>query len=430
MKYKLLLLIHIGIGFQCLFSQEQQNKIAFYDVSVITMKNAGAHEHQTVLVENNMIREIGKKDEVKIPNDYFKVNATGRYLMPGLADMHVHVFDTTELLLYLKNGITTVRNLHGTQGHLKWKKDIENKKLVSPYLYTSGPIIEEEPLSRRTNTIIGKHTDIDSLVQSQAAKGFDFIKIYDNISLDRYKQILESGKKYNIPIVGHVPTPVGVADVLKNNGQKSIEHFEELLPFFKNGRDTSGLQKFSREVARSNIWLTGTIDVYHSAMLQTQQPWSYFTALTGFNRMDADTRKIWNWEGAHRDRYRNQGADDYFTLTTHFFLQQLLPSLQRAGAKLLIGTDSPIPVLVHGYSLLDELILYTKSGLSNFEILQIATVNAASFLNKPVYNGTIEKGQRADLILLDQNPLKDLNNLRLLKGTYVNGFWLSEDFFK
>ncbi|MDB5230788.1 MAG: amidohydrolase [Chitinophagaceae bacterium] len=414
----------------CLFlpcnAQSGNTILALHDVNIIDVLSGSVNKNQNVLITNSIITRVGNTTDLEIPAGYQQIECTGKYLMPGLADMHVHVFDSSELLMYLINGVTTVRNLHGIAMHLQWKKDIEEERLLGPHFYSSGPILEQAPLSRSTNTTLTSIDKIDSIVFNHKRLGYDFIKIYDNVSLPFYEQLILSARKYSIPVAGHIPTPVGIGNVIKINGQKSIEHLEELLPFFNDGRDTTNLIIYATELAQSNSWVTATAVVYESAFLQTVHDWSWFEQSAGFRFMSRETIRDWGWEQTFKKRNQNSVGIERYTRTLNFFTTQLLPAFKKAGVKLLIGTDAPVPMLVPGYSLINEMQLFKKAGFSNAEILKIATVNSAKFLNSN--GGYIAEGMNADLVLLNQNPLEDLEAFRRIEGIIFKGSWYSSGF--
>jgi hypothetical protein len=306
---------------------------------------------------------------------------------------------------------------------LRWKKNVESGNLIAPHIYTSGPILEQAPLSRPTNTIITSKAKLDSIVSMHKAAGFDFIKIYDNISKEYYEALLTAAAKYSIPVIGHIPTPVGLDMVLEKNEQASIEHFEELLPFFADGRDSIKVAEYARRLAESKLWLTATADVYQSAVSQTTYSWNYFEQLPGYELVSEKTKSDWRWLNTYNSRFDNKRDIERYQRTFRFFINTLLPAFKKSHVKLLIGTDAPIPVLVPGYALLDEMNIFYRGGFTNAEVLKIATHEAASFLHSGA--GSIEAGKMADLVLLSVNPLLDLNAFRSIQGVMVKGKWYS-----
>jgi hypothetical protein len=339
--------------------------------------------------------------------------------------MHVHLFDRGEFLMYLANGITTVRNLHGIPRHLAWRDSIARGELLAPRLFTSGPILDGDPPTRGTNTVLRTREDAERAVAEQKTAGFDFIKVYDNLPRDLYEVLARAARGAGLRLVGHVPTPVGLAGLFEVNGQSGIEHVEELLPFFRAG-DTTGLAEAARGLAQRGIWVTPTVTVFLSARDQALD-WPAVQARPEMRFMSAETATTWGWTPTGEGRSGNPRAREGFGRTVTFFETQLIPALHRAGVRLLAGSDSPIPALIPGFSLLEELRSFRRSGLSAYETLATATTNPAQFMDRRGEFGTIEVGAVADLVLLAANPLEDIGNLEQRIGVMRQGTWLSRE---
>ena len=202
--------------------------VVFYNVNLIPMNQEGAIPHQSVLIEDGLIKAIGNATDIEIPEGTEVIDASNSFLMPGLMDMHVHIFSEDELLLYLVNGVTTVRNLWGWKAHLKMKNDVENGKLIGPTIYTSGRIIDGKPARLRGSAEIDNVIKAREEVKSQAKDGYEFIKVYDFLKTDVYSAIILEAQKYNMPVVGHVPKNVGLYSTFLS-GQSSIEHLDGFL---------------------------------------------------------------------------------------------------------------------------------------------------------------------------------------------------------
>ena len=407
-------------------SGQQATVIAFTDVHVIPMNRDTVLQNQTVIVRDGRIATIAPARNVRVPPGAERIDGRGQaWLIPGLADMHVHMFDRGELIMYLANGITTVRNLHGIPRHLAWRDSIHRNQLLGPRLFTSGPIVDGDPPTRGTNTVLRTREDVERAVAGQKAAGYDFIKVYDNLPRDLYELLAAEARRAGLPLVGHVPTPVGINGLLEVGGQYAIEHVEELLPFFRGGRDSSGLGNIAAALSRHGVWVTPTVSVYLSAVEQATD-WNRVQHRPAMRYMNGETAQTWGWTPTGEGRNGNQRAREGFGGAVAFFEQQLIPSLQRAGVRLLAGTDAPIPAIIPGFSLVGELQSFVRSGLTTYEALATATSNPAQFLKKGGQFGTIEIGASADLVLLNADPLADIGNVDHRIGVMRAGRWLPQ----
>ncbi len=395
---------------------------AFVNVHVVTMDTPAVRRHQVVIVRDGKVAAIGANGRVRIPAGAVRVDGRGtRWLMPGLADMHVHLFDRGEFIKYLANGITTVRNLHGLPRHLAWRDSLLAGAITGPRLITAGPILDGDPPTRATNTLVRTARDATAEVNRQADAGFDLIKVYDNISVDAYHAVIDAARRRGLPVAGHVPTPVTLAGVLAAR-QQTIEHVEELLPLFADGRDARAVDSIATAIAAAGVAVVPTIVVYQSALDQVSD-WEGVQRRPEMQHMNPATRAQWGWDPTATGRSNNAQARTRFERTTRFFLDVLVPALHRAGVTLVAGSDAPIPALVPGFALFDELVLLRRAGLTPLAVLQTATANAAKVSGAASRRGRVVRGFDADLLLLDADPTTDLGALRRRVGVMVGGRW-------
>ena len=201
--------------------------VAFVGVNVIPM--TGGEElirDQTVLVRGDRVARIGPRNAVDVPDEALRVDGTGKYLMPGLVDMHVHLeyFDDPAVLgLFLANGVTTVRNMDGRPYILEWKRRIAESDLLGPTIYTAGPLLDGDPPLRPDNTVVRNESEAQAAVTEQYSAGYDFIKVYTNLSPEVYRAILLKADEYGLPVAGHIPRDLDVT-VAFESGQTAIEH--------------------------------------------------------------------------------------------------------------------------------------------------------------------------------------------------------------
>ena len=364
----------------------------------------------------------------------FTVRGEGRlYVLPGLADMHVHLFDRDEMLLNLANGVTTVRNMHGTPRHLAWRDSIDRGEILGPRLFSAGPILDGDPPTRATNVVVRSVEEARAAVKQQLDDGFDFIKIYDNVSPAVYAAINAEARARGRKVVGHLPTPVGLDRATTGLGQHGVEHAEELLPFFNDGRvsDTSttgvsdSVTRVARRFANAGVWLDPTVGVYDSALRQSRS-WAVESTRPEMAYVNPSTRRDWGWDDVGRSRAGAAGELARYERTRAFMVRQLIPAFRKAGVRLLAGSDAPIPSLIPGFALLDELDLLAEARLTPFEVLQAATTTAAEFLGVERRLGALAVGRAADLLVVEGNPLLNLAALRKRQGVVVGGRWLNQ----
>lgn len=408
------------------FPEDITGLIAFVNVNVVPMTDARVLADQTVIVRDGKIFEIGPAAQVAIPDGAQRLDGGGRlYLMPGLADMHVHMFDAGEMIMYLANGVTTVRNLHGLTTHLRWRENLSRGEMLGPRLYTSGPIVDGDPPARSTNKVIRTADEARQVVAEQKLAGYDFLKIYDNLPRHLYDVLAEEAATQGMPMVGHIPTSVGITGLLEVKSQKCIEHVEELLPFFNDGRETTGVREVAHALAAAGVWVDPTMVVHENAGEQ-HADWPALLARPEMKYMNPQTLLVWGWMETGEGRSRAPAGAERYRRTMSFFQKTLAPELQRAGVGLLIGTDSPLAAIIPGFSIMAELRAFVQSGLTPYQTLAAATKNAASFVGHEEEFGTVSVGKSADLILLTANPLENIDNVAKRAGVMVRGRWLSQ----
>ena len=233
---------------------------------------------QTVLIDGDRIVAIGPRDAVPVPEDVMLIDGTDKYLMPGLADMHVHLeyFDEPTVLdLFLANGVTTVRNMDGRDYLLEWRDQVSAGELVGPTIVTAGPLLDGDPPLRADNTVVTTADDARAAVTEQAQLGYDFVKVYTNLSADAYAAILDAADEHGLPVVGHVPRFVSIDEALAS-GQHAIEHLTDYAdlvesddsPFregfhwsklyFAMPADAEKFARAARQIAAAGVWSTPT----------------------------------------------------------------------------------------------------------------------------------------------------------------------------
>lgn len=372
----------------------QTRAVALTDVTVIDATGAPAQAAMTVVVRNGLIASIGKTGTVTVPAGALVVRGTGKYLIPGLWDMHVHLTEDDQASL-VAHGVTGVRDMGNALADVDgWRGRIAARSLVGPRIFRVGPILNGEEFGPAQLAI---QTDADARTAVRVLKkvGVDAIKLHTMLPRDAYFALADEAHKLGIPFVGHVPQSVSAAEA-SNAGQASLEHIQTLFEGQFPPKPDSEPQLFALFAKNGTIYDPTLVTYRGSTEAQNVDPElvrAYPDLLPGRQRLFAR-------------------------------FVELVGMMNRAGVILVTGTDlSDFKWIAAGASLHDELALFVDAGLTPMQALQAATRNPARFLH--VAAGTIEVGRRADLILLDANPLDDIRNTRKIHAVVLDGTLLN-----
>lgn len=385
------------------------------DVSVGEVRPA------TVVIRSERIVAVGQPGGVPVPDDARVVDLSGRFLVPGLSEMHAHVgVDAFPLLV--ANGITTVRIMMGTDELVQWRNELEPNTAL-PRVFLAGPLMAgaEVPWPHE---LIHTPEEARASVRRQAAAGYDFIKVYEGLGADAYRAIVDEARRHEMPVAGHVPVDVGIEGVIEA-GQRTIEHVEQLL-YARFGRDGVMTLPFDRmhevveRVAGADVFITPTLagaerihrrgTAWHEALYHREE----------MRWMDPSWAGWWSMGRGQAPSPEALERRRRFLL----FQQELTAALHGEGVPLLTGTDTPYPLLVPGFSLHHEFEALTRVGLSPLDVLRAATVNAARALGRVGELGVIREGALADLVVVDRNPLEELSVLRRPFAVVIRGGYL------
>jgi imidazolonepropionase-like amidohydrolase len=401
----------------------QEPVVAFVDVNVVPMNRDGVLQHQTVIVRGNLIAEMGPAAQVRAPTGATTVNASGKYLMPGFAEMHGHFPnpnagpELTEnvLFLYVANGVTTVRGMQGQLPHLELKARVARGELLGPRLWVPGPAL--------TGNAAPTPEAGRRLVEEQQAAGFDHLKIHEGLSRETYDTIVATAKRVGLRFGGHVPDAVGVYHALES-GQVSIEHLDNYVETI-GGPDSATdvrLRAVVDATCKARAWTVPTLALWET-FLGTEDP-DLLAARPEVRYVPQAWRNNW-MQQLSQMRQGNQLSPQQRE-TTLALRRRILKALQTAGCPIAFGTDSPQLYSVPGFSIHREMRSMAAAGLTPQQILVSGTRNAARYFGAEQEFGSVAPGQRADLILLNGNPLTDLANVGRRVGVMVNGRWLPE----
>ncbi len=432
------------------FSQAgaSSSTLAFTHVSVIDATGAPPQPDMTVIVKDQHIIELGKSGDVRAPKRATVVNAQGKYLIPGLWDMHVHtVFgdwlprnEKVTLPLFVANGITGVRDMGGDLEVLKqWRADIAAGRLLGPRMIIAGPMLDGPTPRFPSSAPVASAADARKVVDDLKAQGVDFIKIQSLIPREGYFAAADEAKKVGLTFVGHVPDAVRASEA-SNAGQKSIEHFTGVFEGCSTIEDQlikgpkslgQNVKTFDAGRARTLIALMAKNRTWQVPTLVWERgQWLVDDIDLSHDPLTKYAPAAWKdrtWPMFVRDIMKNMDTDP-LPVRKQFVQMELDMTLAmfRAGVPFMAGTDTAAGVHVFpGFSLHQELALFVQAGLTPMQALQTATRNPAEFMGRLADLGTVEKGKVADLVLLDANPLEDIGNTRTIRAVVLAGRYFS-----
>jgi hypothetical protein len=401
--------------------------VAFVGVNVVSMTSDRIDSNQTVIVQDGRITQVGPANRIKVPSGALRVDGRGKYLMPGLIDMHVHQFaDFREALLFVANGVTTVRNMGGRPDLLKLRETIARDQSVAPNFYTCGPFLlgfKDVAAAQAT-------------VTRQCDAGYDCIKIYDTFdwNIDAYNAAVDLANKRGVPVVGHLPLNLTLEQTVRP-GRQTVEHTEQFLNdyFFKPGvgLDASKIPYVVKLVKDSGAAVDPTLFVFHAiALMAGDATFKELCDDPNLRFIDPRTRDQWVAHNSYRKRFGEKSIPG--TMRNLAFMQGLTLAFHDAGITLLLGTDTSEdqPFILPGFSIHRELADMVGVGLSPYQVLRAGTADAARILGGADQFGTISVGKRADLLLLDANPLDDVANINKRAGVMLRGHWLAQNDLK
>ena len=413
---------------------------AFVNVNVLPMSSDGVIPAQTVIVEDQHIAIIGDVRDTPVPEDATIVDGTDRYLLPGLAEMHGHVPGGNSvnlervLTLYVANGVTTVRGMLGQPSHLELRRQIDAGEILGPRLITSGPSFNGRSVSSPEAAV--------AMVREQHTAGYDFLKIHPGLTREEFDAIAATASELGIPFAGHVPEDVGVPRALEA-GIATIDHLDGYMQtllrphedqtggvggffgvFIADLADESRIPEIVAATVAAGTWNVPT----ESLFIHVTSPQLTVEEMAGWPEMQyMNPRTVEQWRQAKTNVLQDASYDSAVALRAISIRRQLLSALHEAGAGLLLGSDAPQIFNVPGFALHRELAFIVEAGISEFDALQSGTVNPARYFGHESVYGRIEPGLEADLILLDHDPLTDIDNSRRIHGVMLRGKWLSRE---
>lgn len=414
-----------------------QQAIAFRDVNVIPMDEERVLADQTVIVSDGRIMSIGAAAETAIPDDAEVVEGDGRYLLPGLAEMHAHVPGSNDprlveevLFLYVANGVTTARGMLGEPSHLELRARLERHDVLGPRLITSGPSLNGDS--------VASPDEARRMVREQAQAGYDFVKLHPGLTREEFDAAVEAASAAGMELAGHVSGDVGLARALEA-GQATIDHLDGyvqyLVPqeaaadveagFFGLGLadrvDVGRIAEAAEATREAGVWNVPTLTLIEHVSAPSPSA-EELAARPEMAYVSPATRQ--QWAEAKAQVMASPGYTEDKANRLVDVRRRLVGALHEAGAGLLLGSDAPQIFNVPGFSIHHELALVVDSGLTPFEALRTGTANPARFLGAEDEFGVVAPGRAADLMLVDGDPLADIDALRRPAGVMVRGRWL------
>lgn len=444
MRYVLLFLLITlarGVVAQALLSNHGR-EIVFRGVNLVPMDQDRVVPDQTVVVRDGRITAVGPARSVRFGRDALVVDATGKYLLPGWGEMHAHIppVDDLEpmkdvLMLYLTNGITTIRGMLGHLKHLELRSKVRSGDILGPHVYTTGPSFNGQTVKTPERGA--------EMVREQKAAGYDYLKLHPGLTNVTFPAIAQTAHEVGIPFVGHVSFNVGVWRAIAAR-YSSIDHLDGFVEAIVPGSDTLA----EPETGLFGAWIADRADSSRIPKLvsalrdarirvvPTQalaERWLSAQPADAFSRAPEmkymKPQDVLNWVNAKTSYQTNPNFSKERAEALVRIRRRLIAECQKAGVPLLLGSDAPQVFNVPGFSIHHELRYLVDAGLTPYEALRTGTVNVAQYLNQPDA-GVIKTGNVSDLVLLGGNPLADIRQTQAIEGVMIGTNWLSAEYIR
>ncbi|PAP75817.1 amidohydrolase family protein [Rubrivirga marina] len=396
--------------------------VAFEGVTVVPMDRERTLPGHTVVVRGDRIEAVGPDGSVVVPDGATVIDGRGKWLAPGLAEMHGHVpppsapAELTEetLFLYLSQGITTVRGMLGAEGQLDLKRRANTGEVLSPTLYLAGPSFNGNSVSSPEQA--------EAMVRQQVADGWDLLKVHPGLTRAEYDAMAETANTLGIRFGGHVPAEVGLEHAIAS-GQETFDHvdgYAEALDASAGPVDPARLGDLVRQSRAAGVWIVPTMalweTIYGALPLDTLRAYPELAYLP--------PQQVEGWVGTVE---QIRSGADYDAEAARRLIEgrdEILRALHAGGVRILMGTDAPQLFSVPGFSLHREFPRMAAAGMSPYEILHSGTALVGEYFADEDTFGVVAPGHRADLVLLDADPLAESANLAEIAGVMARGRWV------
>ncbi len=401
-----------------------QDVVAFVNVTVLPMDRNITLSRHTVIVAGDRITAVGPGGSTAVPSGARTIDGTGKFLIPGLGEMHGHnppvgssqAYIENTYFLFLANGVTTVRSMLGWPGQLELRDKVKAGSLVGPTLYLAGPAF--------SGATVRSPAQAEERVRQQKTEGWDLLKIHPGLKMADYDALAKTADALGIRFAGHIPADVGLVHAIEK-GQETVDHLDGYIQHLgaeKAPIDPAKLQEIVTLTRETGTWVVPTMVLWEtiigSASLETM---SRYPELRYMPKAEVD-----RWISSYQKRTGVSSFDHEKARQTAANRKILLKALNEGGARIIFGTDAPQQFSVPGFSIHREFKAMAECGMSNFQILQSATKHVGDYLNARDTFGLVAVGHRADLVLLKADPLADLEHLTQRAGVMVRGQWIPE----
>lgn len=441
---------------------ETHETILIKSISVIDIESGTLIKDQDIEITANRITGIGISGSINSTDETFIINGKGKYIIPGLWDMHTHSNVHSQWLhhpLYIANGVTNIRDMSGTldkedaywvgsKTRLQWNKDLQNNKRITPrYVLQSSYQIDGEtsvPNGVPDFFKLNNKKDVEPLLSFYKKEHVDFIKVYQQIKPESYRELAKRASQYNIHLAGHKPMFITLEEAIKA-GQKSFEHgrifmydcfpHADSLRLSLNWRKNYSLYKnemieqFDDSKAEELMQLMSEENAYWTPTLQTLKfeanaHKEEFLNNSMTKYVSVVRKKLWWSFDISGNKERNL-ANPNNIISEKFYekTKKLVSKANSLEVPIMVGTDVTDSYTFAGFSVHQELIDLVDAGLSNIEALRAATIVPAKYANQQYKLGSIKIGKLADIVILDKNPLKVISNTKQIYGVIHNGMY-------
>ena len=367
---------------------------------------------------------ITPAENTTLPENAVRIEGKGKFLMPGLGEMHGHnpplgspeEFVETVYFLFVANGVTTVRSMLGWPGQLELREKVKRGELPGPTLYLAGPSF--------SGASIQSAAQAEARVREQKAEGWDLLKVHPGLKRDHYDAMARTAKEVGMRFGGHIPADVGLVHAIQQ-GQETVDHLDGYIEYFRGYPDIrgepaklAGIVKLTRD---TGAWVVPTMCLWETILGAADlEQMSKYPELKYM-----PPEQVEQWKKSYQSLL-SRNDNRLAAQQTAANRKVLLKALNDGGVKILFGTDAPQQFSVPGFSIHREIRAMADAGMRPFEILESATANVGEYFKDKDRFGVIAPGYRADLLLLEANPLDDANNVAKRSGVMVRGYWLPE----
>jgi hypothetical protein len=425
----------------CALGQLAAAVTAIRDVTVIDGTGAAPAPHSTIVLSGERIVEIGPAAKVRVARNARVIEGRGRYAIPGLWDMHVHLwYEQNQLPVYVANGVTGVRDMGSDYGRTcAWRRDVEAGKAIGPHVVTSGPPVAGHlPEDRKLPALVAiTPEDARRTFDKLDEMDVDFVKVLSDLPRDAYVALAERARKWRVAFAGHVPDAVTAWEAIDAR-QASMEHLfgvflacsseEQEIRAGKKPR-TDVLETFDEQKARE---LFRRSALYETRQAPTLTLWERMAHIDTEHRVrdprlkyvPPAVRASWPKPADELDAGKPEQAA--YLERQYNLAFRIVKMMQENGVEILAGTDTGDPYTIPGVTLQHELELLVKAGLTPMQALQTATVIPAKFLGWDEAVGTLKKNMVGDIVLLDADPLAEIRNVSKISGVAIRGRYLAK----